>query len=203
MRRISIGLIDYGIGNHASVKHCLNGLGFSVKISDRTQALDDVDVLLIPGVGAFPPAMKALIDRGLAAYLQTAVRKGRPLIGLCVGMQVLATRSFEHRETPGLDLIPGDISPFASGTPHIGWNSISCLKPDPLLQNSDGQSFYFNHSYLYRGKPEYQACVAENSETFAALIRKDNVVGIQFHPEKSQLAGKALLTELIRGMAYA
>lgn len=203
MKTITIGIIDYGMGNHASVVHSLRDIGFRVRISKDVAELDQEDALILPGVGAFPPAMRALHERGFVAYLQEQARMQRPLVGVCLGMQLLASASYEHEHTVGLDLIPGEIVPFADHGVHIGWNTLECIQQDPLLNSSDGQAFYFNHSFCYQGATEYQVAVARHPSAFAAAIRRGSVAGLQFHPEKSQAAGKALLKNMIMGLVNA
>ncbi len=199
----SIGIVDYGMGNHASVAHCLRDLGFRVRSSHEIAELDSVDALVLPGVGAFPTAMRALHARGLVAYLQEQARQQRPIIGICLGMQLLASASHEHQYTAGLNLIPGEIVGFAEHGWHIGWNTLECTQADRLFTPSDGQAFYFNHSFLYRGPAEYQLAIARYPTEFGAIIRRGSVVGLQFHPEKSQAAGRVLLQNLLSGLLNA
>jgi len=199
----TIGIIDYGMGNHASVAHSLRDLGFRVRVSSEIDILDDTDVLLLPGVGAFPSAMQALHQHNLVVYLQEQAREQRPILGICLGMQLLASASYEHEYTVGLDLIPGEIIAFADRGWHIGWNTLECIRQDPWVQPSDGQAFYFNHSFHYQGPTEYQLATARYPSAFAAVIRRGSVVGLQFHPEKSQGAGKVLLKNLITGLVRA
>lgn len=203
MSYTTIGIIDYGMGNHASVAHSLHELGFRVRVSAEIEVLNGTDILLLPGVGAFPAAMQALHQCNLVGYLQEQARAQRPIMGICLGMQLLASASYEHEYTVGLDLIPGEIVVFADRGWHIGWNTLECTQPDPLIQPSDGQAFYFNHSLHFQGATEYQLATARHSSAFAAVIRRGSVVGLQFHPEKSQAAGKALLRNLITGLAHA
>lgn len=203
MSTLTIGVVDYGMGNHASVVHSLRDIGFRVRVSCNPAELDLVDVLVLPGVGAFPAAMATLHERGLVNYLQEQARKGRPLVGICLGMQLLATASYEHTHTVGLDLIPGDIVPFSDYGAHIGWNTLEFIQQGPLWSSSDGESFYFNHSFCYQGPAEYQVALTRCSEEFSSVIQRGNVVGLQFHPEKSQSAGKALLKNLITGLVHA
>lgn len=200
---ITIGIIDYGMGNHASVAHSLRELDFRVRISKQPAELDLVDALVLPGVGAFPVAMRTLHERGLVTYLQDQARLQRPLIGICLGMQLLASASHEYEYTGGLDLIPGEIIPFDDGKWHIGWNTLECPQHDPLFASSDGHSFYFNHSFHYQGPVEYQLAMTRHPSAFAAVIRRGSVIGLQFHPEKSQVEGKALLKNMITGLVNA
>ena len=203
MTPVTVGLIDYGMGNHASVVHSLRELCIRVRVSDQPEDLTDVDVLLVPGVGAFPAAMQELHRRNLVSYLQGQARAQRPIIGICLGMELLASASWEIEYTAGLDLIPGEFVAFANGGWHIGWNTLEVMRPDPLLQPSDGHAFYFNHSLHYRGPEEFQFALTRHRVPFASVIRRGNVVGLQFHPEKSQLAGRMLLHNLIMGLIDA
>lgn len=203
MSYVTVGIVDYGIGNHASVIHCLRGLGFRVRVSADTAVLDATDVLVLPGVGAFPPAMQALHDRALVGYLRQQARGQRPIVGICLGMQMLTTASYELQYTAGLDIIPGEVVAMLGAKWHIGWNTLECINADPLLQASDGQAFYFNHSFCYRGSAEFQAGLSRHPEPFASVIRRGSAIGVQFHPEKSQQAGRELLRNIILGLAHA
>jgi glutamine amidotransferase len=118
-------------------------------------------------------------------------------------MQLLTCGSYEFQYTAGLDLIPGEVVPLTGAKWHIGWNTMECANTDQLLQRSDMQNFYFNHSFCYRGPNEYQIGLTRHPGPFAAVIRRGNSVGIQFHPEKSQAAGKVLLKNIIRGLTRA
>lgn len=196
-------MVDYGVGNHASVANSLRKLGYRVKVGTAPALLDTTDLLVLPGVGAFPVAMQALHRCELVHYLREQARAGRPLLGICLGMQLLATGSHEHGYTTGLDLIPGEIHQMADARWHIGWNVLECVDHDALLRASHGRHFYFNHSYVYHGPAGYRIGVARNPAPMAAVIRRDNVVGVQFHPEKSQAAGQALLRDVIEGLVHA
>ena len=188
------------MGNHASVTHALRDIGFRVRISSDVGVLNEVDVLLLPGVGAFPAAMKALHERGLVTYLQRQAREHRPIIGICLGMQLLASGSHELQYTLGLDLVPGEVIPLEDPKWHIGWNTIECVQNDALLMPSDGQAVYFNHSFSYRGPSEYLVAISCHPTRLTSVIRRGNVVGLQFHPEKSQSAGREMLGNLIDGL---
>ena len=203
MRIYSVGIVDYGIGNHASVVHTLRDIGFKVRVSNNVVDLDEADVLMLPGVGAFPTAMATLHERGLVEYLQHQSHLGRPLIGICLGMQLLANSSYEHKHTLGLGLIPGDIVPFENHSGHIGWNTVEFLENNLLWSKNDGEAFYFNHSFYYEGPSDYQVAITQHLMGFPSIIQCGNVVGLQFHPEKSQLAGKSLLKNLINGLVDA
>ncbi len=203
MSKITVGIVDYGVGNHASVRHALNELDLRCRTSDERAVLDGCDVLLLPGVGAFRPAMEALRARSLDRYLLEQAARNRPLLGICLGMQLLTDASHEDGLTPGLGLIPGEVVGLPPPHWHIGWNTIERVRADPLFAPSDGQAFYFNHSYAYRGPVEFQVCRSVAGEAFASVIRKELIVGVQFHPEKSQAAGRALLRQMVGGLCNA
>lgn len=203
MTPLTVGVVDYGVGNHASVIHCLRQLDLRACVSKEREVLDAVDVLLLPGVGAFPTAMRELELCGLADYLKEQAQVGRPIVGICLGMQLLASVSWEYQRTAGLNLVPGEIVPFAEGRSHIGWNTLEVVKPYPMMQPSGGEAFYFNHSFYFRGTEEFQFAHTFHDISFASIIRHGNVVGLQFHPEKSQMAGRNLLRNLIAGFADA
>jgi imidazole glycerol-phosphate synthase subunit HisH len=201
MSSLIVGIVDYGMGNHASVMHSLKQIGFRSRVSDDTEILDSTDILILPGVGAFPSAMLALHQRNLVSYLQKQAKQQRPIIGICLGMQLLATASYEHHYTVGLDLIPGEVVSLTQSKWHIGWNAVNCVRQDEIFQSISGQSFYFNHSFIYQGADQYQIGVSQHSQAIAAVIRSGSVVGLQFHPEKSQVAGRELLKNLINGLS--
>jgi len=198
-----VGVVDYGVGNHASVRHTLHELGLRCRVSDERAVLDACDLLLLPGVGAFRPAIEALRARELDRYLIEQAGRGRALLGICLGMQLLAGSSNEDGFTAGLGLVPGDVASLAAPHWHIGWNVIRSSPHEPLFRASDGEAFYFNHSYVYRGPPQLEACRTTASEEFVSGFRQGRIVGVQFHPEKSQAAGRALLSSLIAGLCNA
>ena len=199
--RLTVGIVDYGVGNHTSVLRCVRQLGFRARISPQPDQLDQADVLLLPGVGAFPTAMERLHATGLVGYLQRAAQLGRPLIGICLGMQLLAESSTELGFTPGLGLIPGAVEAIGEPRWQIGWNSLEVAEGQPLLHASDGEVMYFNHSYAYRGPKDFVAAhsrVRDGEEPLVAAIQRGPVWGLQFHPEKSQGPGLELLERLIQ-----
>lgn len=200
---VSIAIVDYGMGNQASVVNTLRSLGYRVKLADSPAGLDDSQLLVLPGVGAFPAAMKALKERGLVDYLRQQGQQGRPILGICLGMQLLAEASHEHGQTAGLGLIPGEFVPFEREGWHIGWNTIACAPGADLVRRLDGEAFYFNHSFHYRGPDQFQLARAGEPRPCAAIIQVAKVVGVQFHPEKSQAPGRLLLQDLINGLTDA
>lgn len=203
MSKLSVGIVNYNVGNLASVRHCLQELDFRCRVSDDIAVLSGCDLLLLPGVGAFPLAMKALQTRHLDRFLIEQSALGRPLLGICLGMQLLTDASHEGGMTRGLGLIPGEIVSLGQGRWHIGWNSVEKVAASTLFDLDRSDSFYFNHSYVYRGENEFQLCRTPFNGDFASMIGRGKTVGIQFHPEKSQLAGKVLLKQIVRRLCDA
>ena len=203
-RRVTAGLVDYGAGNLASVARALTGLGYRCRSSRDPETLGATDVLVLPGVGAFPAAMEALHRHRLVEFIQAQARRGQPIVGICLGMQLLAHSSSELRYTTGLGLIPGQVQPMPAARWHIGWNSLEVLDGEPLLRASDGQSVYYNHRYVFHAPAEYGVAVSRLNdvpgEAFTVAVRRQQIVGLQFHPEKSQLAGRELLKNVIEGL---
>ncbi|MCX7197693.1 MAG: imidazole glycerol phosphate synthase subunit HisH [Proteobacteria bacterium] len=203
MSRRTIGIVDYGVGNHASVWRALHALDYRCRISRDPAVLSATDLLLLPGVGAFPPAMRALHQHGLVGYLQEQARTGRPFVGICLGMQLMADASSEFGVTAGLGLIPGQVNALPQATWHIGWNSIETVGDDTLLRGADGCAVYFNHSFTFDAAAEYRIGLARLAEAFTVAVRRENMVGLQFHPEKSQATGRAVLRNVIEGLCRA
>jgi glutamine amidotransferase len=200
-----VGLIDYGMGNLRSVLNALDHLGAPAALVDHADRLDGHERLILPGVGAFGDGMAALRERGFAEALPKLAAEGRPLLGICLGMQLLASRSFEHGEHEGLGLIPGDVvrlePPDGLRVPHVGWNTVERRRESALLpEHSDEElTYYFVHSFEYRPRdPDVLTGVADYGKPVAAVIERDNVLGTQFHPEKSQRDGLALLERFLR-----
>ena len=204
MNRKTVGIVDYGVGNHTSVLRTFQALGHRCRVTNDREILAAADVLVLPVVGAFPAAMSALHQHGLGSFLCELAQQGKPFIGLCLGMQLLADESLENGTTAGLGLIPGTVRPLQCMDWHIGWNSIETVQPDPLMMPSDGESFYFNHSFVFDLPAAYQVAIARvQDSSFTVAVRRGNVVGLQFHPEKSQAAGKQLLSRLVEGLSHA
>ena len=204
--KLIIGLVDYGVGNHASIVHLLKSMGYRCMVSSNADELVDSDLILLPGVGAFPAAMNSLHHLGLVDFLRNQFEDNKPFIGICLGMQLFAESSNEIHFTKGLNFIPGSVVPLKHAGWHIGWNDIQILKEDQMFSPSHGQSMYFNHSFVLDTKPEYSvasATIDSSTGPFTVAVRNKNVVGLQFHPEKSQVAGKRILKDLIEGLCNA
>jgi glutamine amidotransferase len=181
-------------------------MGYRCFIANNSKALAKSDLLLLPGGGAFPKAMLALHALELTEFICQQALSGKPLVGICLGMQLLADSSSELGVTAGLGLIPGNVLALSESRWHIGWNRINVVGGNPLLIASDRQMMYFNHSYVLDVSAKYQIAAAridENSEQFTIGAQLNNVVGLQFHPEKSQTAGRHLLASVIEGLCRA
>jgi glutamine amidotransferase len=193
MSRICI--LDYGSGNVKSVYNLLASLSDNVKVSNAAQDIEDATHVVLPGVGAFAAAMRRIHERLPLDVLDRVVRQERkPFLGICVGMQVLADRGFEFGETPGLGWIGGDTRKLDSGDfplPHIGWNNIDVRQHSPLLNGlENAPDFYYVHSFAFHpADPAQVLASTDYGQQFCAAIGRDNVYGVQFHPEKSQRAG--------------
>ena len=206
MKRLTIGILDYGVGNLTSISSALQALGYRTRISADEKILAQVDMLLLPGVGTFPHAMNKLNTYGLSEFIKNQAKFGKPVVGICLGMQLLADSSTELEYTDGLRLIPGKVLELSEPSWHIGWNTIDLIRADSLLQDCDGESVYFNHSYVFRAHSKYQLGVTRfnsESESIPIVVRNKNVVGLQFHPEKSQRVGRSILAGVIEGLCNA
>jgi glutamine amidotransferase len=192
-------VIDYGMGNRRSVQKALEHVGAQAEITRDAERLQDADGLVLPGVGAFPRAMHNLAELGLDTLVRAAGESGRPLLGICLGMQLLFERSEEFESTDGLGLIPGVVTPLRTGglrVPHIGWNEVRFERPSPLTAGLPpaGGAFYHVHSLAARpARPEDVVATTEYGERFATIIGHGSVLGVQFHPEKSSALGLRML----------
>lgn len=191
-----IGIIDYHLNNLRSVQKAFEKVGAEAFISDDPSVLERADRLLLPGVGAFGAAMENLRALKLDTFVRRHAESGRPLMGICLGMQLLFTRSEEGGDFEGFNFLRGAIKQFPSTVkvPHIGWNQIDICKQAPLLRNVTDHGFvYFVHSYYAVPEEEVTLCTTEYAGHFASVVQKENITGIQFHPEKSQTTGLQLL----------
>ena len=192
-----IAVIDYGAGNLKSVTKALDHLGYANTIVSRPEELELADGMILPGVGAFPMCMAALRKNGMdQAILQQAGKK--PLLGICLGMQMLLDSSTEMGGDQGLGLIPGTVEKIETNLklPHIGWNSLSIVNPNPLTAGlSNGDYVYFVHSFCAKVKePADLAMTTDYGTAVTAMVARDNIFGCQFHPEKSGPVGMTILS---------
>ena len=197
-----IGIIDYGMGNLHSVKNALDFIGADSFVSDKIDELSMADGLILPGVGAFPDAMERLRAVGLDAFIKDYV-KTRPLIGICLGMQLLFDKSYEFRECEGLSLIGGEVVKIVEEglkVPHMGWNELKLVNDSPIAATlKDGDHVYFVHSYKANVKDRADlVAVTDYGSEVTAIVAHGNVYGCQFHPEKSESVGLDILRSFWR-----
>lgn len=194
-------VIDYDAGNTANVLRALQKIGVQAELSSNRDKILAADGLILPGVGAYPAAMAELQQRGLVSAIKEAVAKGTPLLGICLGMQVLTEIGLEHQETQGLSFIPGVCREIQATktmpVPHMGWNDLTVKQDSPLTTGLAGKSVYFVHSYFTDVPKEYIDVTADYGIEVPAMIHKDNVYGAQFHPEKSGDVGLGILEKFI------
>lgn len=194
-------VIDYDGGNTANVLRALQKIGVQAELSSNRDKILAADGLILPGVGAYPAAMAELQQRGLVSAIKEAVAKGTPLLGICLGMQVLTEIGLEHQETQGLGFIPGVCREIQATktmpVPHMGWNDLTVKQDSPLTVGLAGKSVYFVHSYFTDIPKEYIDVTADYGIEVPAMIHKDNVYAAQFHPEKSGDVGLGILEKFI------
>ena len=195
-----IAIVDYGVGNLFSLRSSFAALGADARVTGQAQAIRDAEKVILPGVGAFGDAAKKLSDTGLWEVVTGEARKGKPLLGICLGMQLLLDRSLEYGEHEGLSLIPGTVRPIADvipaglKIPHIGWNALSFPRENPLFREvAEGDCVYFVHSYYAAECEPYVIARCEYGAPLTAAVGRDNVLGCQFHPEKSGDVGLRIL----------
>jgi imidazole glycerol-phosphate synthase subunit HisH len=202
-------VVDYGLGNLGSVTKGFRHAGVEVRLSGDPDVLRQADALVLPGDGAFGATMEEIERRGLAGPLREAAAAGTPLLGICIGMQVLFEESEEHGRHVGLGLLPGRVKRFFGDgqehedlpVPHMGWNRLRRRQEHALLAGvPDGAHVYFVHSYYCEAQADVQIAAAEYGHEFAAIVGRGNVLGMQFHPEKSQAVGLKLIENFVRGV---
>ena len=193
----SVAIIDYGVGNLRSVEKAFAAVGIDATVTNDKQTLRSAERLLLPGVGAFAACMRELTRSGLVDLILERVDQGTPLLGVCVGMQMLFEESSEFGPSKGLGILQGSVRRFTDelNVPHVGWNQVSQTAGDPLFAGvTDDSFFYFVHSYYCEpNDADSMIGQTEYGIRFASVVKKENVCGVQFHPEKSQSAGLQLL----------
>jgi glutamine amidotransferase len=198
-----IGIVDYGMGNRRSVQKALEHVGARAQISRDGAELERADGLVVPGVGAFPRAMRSLRELGLDRVIRAGAERGQPLLGICLGMQLLYERSQEIEVTEGLGLLPGVVTRLQTGglrVPHIGWNEVRFERSSPLTGGlpAGGRPFYHVHSLAARpADPSDVVGSTQYGERFATIVARDLVFGVQFHPEKSSADGLTMLGNFV------
>lgn len=195
-----ICIVDYGMGNLRSVQKALERIGYAATVSGDPEQIDRADKVILPGVGAYADAIATLRERGFVQPLLDAIRRGKPFLGICLGMQLLFERSHEAGEHQGLGVLGGEVLRFTDlphdfKVPHMGWNQMALLRRPPAFKHvGPNDDFYFVHSYYVRPTdPRIVAGETDYCRPFCSAVWRDNVVATQFHPEKSQAAGMRLL----------
>lgn len=200
-----IAIVDYGVGNLFSLRASFAALGAEVVVSSEESVIRSADKIILPGVGAFEDAARKLRDSGLGAVVCDEAAKGKPVLGICLGMQMLFEKSFEYGEHEGLGLIPGNVRPIADvipkelKIPHIGWNALSFKgEKSPIFKYiNEGDCVYFVHSYYAADCDDAVIATAEYGAELTAAVSSGNVYGCQFHPEKSGDTGLSILRAFV------
>jgi glutamine amidotransferase len=197
-----VAVLDYGMGNRRSVQKALEHLGARVAVTNDANVLRSCAGVVIPGVGAFPKAMSRLRDLGLIEPLRSLACQGTPILGICLGMQLLFDASDEIEPTEGLGLLSGRVTWLKTSErlPHIGWNEVRFQRPSPLTAGLPAEGCPFYHVHSLAARPERDSDVigqAEYGETFVTMVARDHVAGVQFHPEKSSGHGLRLLSNYL------
>ena len=199
-----VAIVDYGVGNLFSLRSSLEAIGAEVVVTSDAQVLARADQIILPGVGAFEDAARKLRESGLADVIRALAAAGKPLMGICLGMQMLFDKSFEYGEHEGLGLIPGNVQPIADvipsdyKIPHIGWNALRFRGENPLFSYiKEGDCVYFVHSFYAADCEESVIATAEYGPELTAAVARGNVMGCQFHPEKSGNVGLKILKAFV------
>jgi imidazole glycerol-phosphate synthase subunit HisH len=198
---VRIAVVDYGIGNLGSVMKAFRHLDAPAVLTGDVGELRRADVLVLPGDGAFASTMEEIRRRSLVPVLREAVAQGRTLLGICIGMQLLFEESEEHGQHQGLGFLPGRVRRLEGSLPipHMGWNQLHPTRPHPMLEGiEDGAHVYFVHSYWCDAPAEVVLAETDYGRRFPAIVGRDNVLGVQFHPEKSQEVGLRMVANFVR-----
>lgn len=198
-----IAIVDYGVGNLFSLKSSLKAIGVDCVVTGEKEILENANGIILPGVGAFGDAIKKLCSTGLDKIIKDLAKRGKPVMGICLGMQLLFDKSYEYGEHIGLGLIKGEVLPLENKTgclkiPHMGWNSLKFTKNSKLFKYiNDGDYVYFVHSFYADCEEKYLSSTAEYGFPVTASVENGNVFGTQFHPEKSGETGLKILKAFV------
>ncbi len=197
IRELKVGIVNYKCGNIASLQSSLKLVGHRSKLINNDNDFLEHRIIIIPGVGAFPRAMDQIKENGLIEGILRSAKEGKKIIGICLGMHLLAEKSYEFKETKGLGLIEGSVNYFSEGL-QVGWMRIEQNSKLKNLEKFNKKEFYFNHEYILKGRDKDVLFYNnENEKKYPSIIKNRNIMGIQFHPEKSQTNGLKLLSELL------
>ncbi len=203
MTKPNLVIVDYGVGNFRNVQKAFEAVGAAAEITELIERVKEADVVVLPGVGAFGDAMRHLRERGLDQPVLAAAQAGKPVFGICVGLQLLFEESEEMGQHEGLGILPGKVVRFPDrpglAVPHMGWNQIEPARPHPLLRHINSGDFaYFAHSYYaVPANPADIIGCTDYGQPFPTVVGRDNVCAIQFHPEKSQQVGLQILRNFV------
>jgi glutamine amidotransferase len=201
---MKVMLIDYGAGNATSVERALHKLGTPAERASTPEAVARANVLLLPGVGHYAALLRSLDERGLREPLLDALRRGVPFLGICLGLQALYETSEEASQLRGLSLLEGNVQalPATVKLPHMGWNRLERKRDSRLLAGiEDNSFFYFAHSFAACGENASTVATCSHGTKFVSVLEKDNIFGVQFHPEKSGAPGSQLLSNFLKAAA--
>jgi imidazole glycerol-phosphate synthase subunit HisH len=201
-----IAIADYGIGNLGSVTKAFRHAGAETTLTGDPEVLRAADALVLPGDGAFAATMEEVTRRGIVPVVREAAEAGKPVLGICIGMQIFFEESEEHGRHAGLSLLPGKVRRFDDGlpVPHMGWNRLRRRHAHPLLDGvEDGAYVYFVHSYYCDAPDAVTIASSDYGRDFAAVAGRGSVLGVQFHPEKSQEVGLRMVANFVRMLGRA
>lgn len=195
-----LAIVDYGVGNLFSLEHSFAAVGSEAIVTSDPDVIKSADKIVLPGVGAFSDAARLLRETGLGDVVKKEALSGKPLLGICLGMQLLFEKSYEYGEHEGLSLIPGSVRPISDRIPdgykipHIGWNALDITRPSPIFKYiSPGDHVYFVHSYHAENCADSIIATSEYGYPLTAAVARGNIYGCQFHPEKSGSVGLKIL----------
>ena len=196
--RKKISIIDYGVGNYASLHGMFNRLNCLSSVTNNIKEIKNSDLIILPGVGTFKTAIKKLRKDKIDKLLKIMAKEGKFILGICLGMQLLTSSSTEDGFEKGLNIIPGNILRIKNNKHNIGWSSLKILKKENFLKNTVFKNeYYFQHGYFYQGLDKFKLAKSSNFPEVTGIIKLNNSIGVQFHPEKSQNSGENFVLNIL------